>query len=228
VCRLQHNGLSGTISIGKTGKDGAISGERRKFLTVSQGRECVPFNVDTVAAAAEMLRQLATDREGGVLACGQGEHCLEARLLNGKTRITLQDSLELECVTAADGLPFQFPTQWSSDGSDRYVDVLMRSGDVPWVVEIKDPKTGMGQHLRHAVVQAVLYREYIRNADRLHPWFEEQGLSAKACRAAVTFPKLPKSAARWKLHVEDLAKLFDVAVVELPPLQQGESTKPVT
>jgi len=54
--------------------------------------------------------------------------------------------------------------------------------------------------LRHGVVQAVLYREYIRKAEHLHPWFKERGLAAEKCKAAVAFPALKPSPSEKELR----------------------------
>ena len=48
---------------------------------------------------------------------------------------------------------------------------------------------GVGQYYRHAVHQAVLYREFIRTATPLAPWFDRQGLIQAECRAAVVTPQ---------------------------------------
>ena len=58
--------------------------------------------------------------------------------------------------------PFQFPTLWSTRGRPRYVDVLMRDGAVPYVVELKVGTASVGQYYRHAITRAALYREFIR------------------------------------------------------------------
>jgi hypothetical protein len=98
----------------------------------------------------------------------------------------------------------------------------MRNSDVPWVIEIKDSKSA-GEYLRHGVVQAVLYREYIRKAEHLHPWFKERDLAAEKCEAAVAFPALKPSNKAELEHVNDLATLFDVRVIELPDLKDEVS-----
>ena len=60
----------------------------------------------------------------------------------------------------------QFPTKWGPGGKSRYLDALLRDGSTPWAIEMKvQGGAGVGQYYRHAVAQAVLYREFIRRAD---------------------------------------------------------------
>lgn len=56
---------------------------------------------------------------------------------------------------------------------------------MPWAVELKHHVGGAGQYYRHAVGQAVLYREFIRRADLLEPWFEKRGMDRGSCEALV-------------------------------------------
>jgi hypothetical protein len=99
----------------------------------------------------------------------------------------------------------------------------MRNSSVPWVIEIKESTGKAGEYLRHGVVQAVLYREYIRKAEHLYPWFKQHGLAAEKCEAAVAFPALKPSNKAELKHVNDLANLFDVRVVELPDITDETS-----
>lgn len=88
----------------------------------------------------------------------------------------------------------------------------MRSGEVPWAVELKVPSGGQGQYYRHAIKQAVLYREFIRSAKQLHPWFERRGLDATRCSAAVVLPFHGPKAEHNSREISWLASLFDVHV----------------
>lgn len=78
----------------------------------------------------------------------------------------------------------------------------MHVGNVPWIVELKVNTQGQGQYYRHAVGQAVLYREFIRNAQSLWPWFRERSPSLDATPAR-----------RLLADVETLGQLFDVDVI---------------
>ena len=68
-----------------------------------------------------------------------------------------------------------------------------------------------GQYYRHAVAQAVLYREFIREATPLHFWFAGFDLAPTECRAAVVVPTI--STPEWQAPLEALCRLFDVPLV---------------
>ena len=75
---------------------------------------------------------------------------------------------------------------------------------------------GVGRYYRHAIAQAVLYREFIRQARPLHFWFERYGLDAAACQAAVVIPEFPSgTGGRWRPRLQALCDLFDVELVEV-------------
>jgi hypothetical protein len=164
VCFVEKDGKRGAVSIGKPGEKGAISKEREVFLSLSDRREFVDFDESNLDHAIDLLRRLVkrltSQGQDGELRPRPWEHRLEARILNGSLPVCVGDK-KLEPVTPKDGLPFQFPTQWSSSGSARYIDALMRDSNVPWVIEIKESAGNAGEYLRHGVVQAVLYRESV-------------------------------------------------------------------
>ncbi len=91
----------------------------------------------------------------------------------------------------------------------------MRQKDVPWAVELKVPSPGVGEQYRHAISQAILYREFVRRAFQIHPWFNENGMRASKCKAAVAFPKI--KAGQKKILTQHCAvgELFDVKIVEV-------------
>jgi hypothetical protein len=112
----------------------------------------------------------------------------------------------------------QFPTRWghTAGNAARYLDALLRDGDVPWAVEMKVRGSGgVGGYYRHAVAQAVLYRHFIRSADPLDPWFASRGLNRMACRAAVVVPDLDAQPA-WRDRLRAVCELVDVELVEVP------------
>ena len=77
---------------------------------------------------------------------------------------------------------------------------------------------GVGQYYRHAVAQAVLYREFIRKAEPLHPWFKARGLDRRGCQAAVVVPRLTNPRhEQWRDHVTGLCEAFEVEFVEVDP-----------
>ena len=104
----------------------------------------------------------------------------------------------------------QFPTLWGTDGRARYLDALLHKGRTPWAIEIKvdidGSGTGIGGYYRHAISQAVLYRQFIRAATPLHAWFKDQDLDADDCRAAVVVPDLTADNAR-RDHRADLQSI---------------------
>jgi hypothetical protein len=94
-------------------------------------------------------------------------------------------------------------------------------GRTPWAIEIKvdidRSGTGMGGYYRHAISQAVLYREFIRAGTPLHSWFTGQDLDAEECCAAVVVPDLTTGNARrdHRLDLQSICKLFDVELIEV-------------
>src|SRR4051812_39222574 len=101
--------------------------------------------------------------------------------------------------------------------SARYLDALLRDGSTPWALELKtEGSTGVGYYYRHAVTQAVLYREFIRRASYLSPWFEQFGLNHTACRAAVVVPEFRDPDTPWKCRLRKVCEAFDVELVMVP------------
>ena len=176
VCTV--DGDAGHLDVGKVGKNGAESTARQEFRNIANGRQG-PFRAKDVKRAASLVRDLVHSRVSGALRNEQREHHFESRVLRGAVRVNVPPLL----VPVCPNLPFQFPTLWSCDGRARYVDALLRAGHVPWVAELKLYQPG--QYLRHAIGQAVLYREFIRQAQKLHPWFRLEGLDPQACEAVV-------------------------------------------
>lgn len=89
--------------------------------------------------------------------------------------------------------------------------------DFQWPPQTHRPDLGL-RNPGHGLAQAMQYRHFIRAAPAVRPWFESFGLDAKACRAVVAFPAGAAATAARVAELTELAKLFDVAVVELPPL----------
>ncbi len=75
---------------------------------------------------------------------------------------------------------------------------------------------GVGQYDRHALGQAVLYRQFIRQARALHFWFDDQGLDATGCKAAVVVPDLAQRS--WAQRLSRLCTFFDVDFIEVPAI----------
>lgn len=202
--------LTAVLTIGKPGASG--DGPQRKLFTDVFGQPSVTVSVaaDTpighlsVVDAAEGIRVLLrrfrgadvrgapiTHRLSGGLAFVD-EHTLEARLLKGLTHLADDDQgLVLDDDVVARGS--QFPTQWGHGADARYLDALLCRGRTPLAVELKVATGGQGRYYRRSLVQAVLYRHFIRNAPGLDPWFRAAGLDRMATEASIGIP-IP---ARW-------------------------------
>ena len=109
----------------------------------------------------------------------------------------------------------QFPTRWGPrTGAARYLDGLLRDGSAPWAIEMKvRGGQGVGQYYRHAIHQAVLYRQFIRTATPLAPWFERQGLVQADCQAAVVTPEGQGRVAEQINRARQVAEAFGVELI---------------
>lgn len=74
---------------------------------------------------------------------------------------------------------------------------------------------GEGVYYRHAIAQAVLYRESIRNATPLHFWFHDFDVAPTACRAAVVVHDFVNP--KWQDRMRRLCALFDIELVTIDP-----------
>ena len=164
---------TGWLDVGKLGKTGKTGPERTIWLQVSPAGQ-FPFETATVTEAAAKVREFAArlrEMAGGE----QNEHALESRILRGAITVPI-DGRPLELIRDDDGIVnwgSQFPTKWGPGRQARYLDALLRDpvDPSPWAIEMK-VRLSEGQYYRHAVAQAVLYRDFIRKATALHPWFD--------------------------------------------------------
>ena len=214
VCTVSDDGKTCILDVGKTGKNGKNSGARNVFMALTEGKK-KHFDGNRLHDVAAMIKRLAESRRKGRLKGYQREHLLESMVLRKKITVS---SIAGDLLPVCETYPFQFPTRWSPVGSPRYIDALMHINGVPYVVELKEPTgSSRGAGYRHAITQAVLYREFIRTASDLYPWFESKRLDPKKCQAAVAFPKMgedPKSRSILNQHKE-VAEAFGVEVIEL-------------
>ena len=219
VCTVQPDSGNIWLGVGKHGKNGN-GGAREEFLKISKHGDKT-FKASEIDDVAGIIRALVKSRTHGNLNKFQKEHFLESRVLRGAEKLMVKGKM-LETVCRHD--PFQFPTLWAPEGKARYLDALMRLGNVPWAVELKEPSgSSRGQGYRHAITQAVLYREFIRQAKDVHPWFTNQNLDAELCQAAVAFPLMEnkdKPAEHQKLRKlfqqhKKVADAFGVEIVEI-------------
>ncbi|MDY0062569.1 MAG: hypothetical protein RBU45_22335 [Myxococcota bacterium] len=128
----------------------------------------------------------------------------------------------LSPVVAPSDPPFQMPARYGALDDRRSIDVVMQDGrGVPWVVEIKVSSGSQGQYYRHAIAQALLYREFVRTASSLHSPLTTIGIIHPAdCQAAIAFPELEGGfavAQGIRSRLLDTAGLFGVGVAELDP-----------
>ncbi len=157
--------------------------------------------------------------DGGIK---HSQHALESRILRGAVPIHTSSG-RLDLLRGDDqhrvSWGSHFPTRWglTSSTSRRYLDALLRSGSTPWTLEIKTSgSAGVASYYRHAVTQAVLYREFIQRATHLAPWFEQFDLDQTACRAAVVVPELSEQSRVWKDRLARMRAVFDVELVTVP------------
>ncbi len=219
VGRANAKGI--TLSVGKDGKGSVPSAQRQTWIDAT--RHAQPFSTGDVDEAITPIVDFATAWHGlSENSVDHDEHALESRILRGAAPIEV-GGRRLALIQGDDGVVnwgSQFPTKWGSGGSARYLDGLLRDVSTPWAIEMKvQGGAGVGQYYRHAVAQAVLYREFIRRASPLHdPWFTVRGLDATACEAAVVVPQMtnPKQA-QWRDRVVRLCEVFGVAFVEVAP-----------
>jgi hypothetical protein len=63
----------------------------------------------------------------------------------------------------------------------------------------------------------VLYREFIRRAKGLHPWFTRQKLNAELCQAAVAFPAMATDGIQSMLFQQhkEVADAFGVEIIQI-------------
>ena len=226
----QLDAAGGFVDIGKNGKDNAVSPARSVWLRAAEPGVPRDVRADDPGASAAAARQITRFATAWLDPNGkqQNEHALESRILRGYTPIDVPGVGTLELIPPPRrdleryvNWGSQFPTLWGTGGSTRYLDALLRKGRTPWAIEIKvdidGSGTGIGGYYRHAISQAVLYREFIRAGTPLHFWFTGQDLDADDCRAAVVVPDLTAGNARrdHRADLRSICKLFDVELIEV-------------
>ena len=216
VCTIPLGGQQITFKIGSIGTKGNEGRARLRFAQLAGASERV-YGRDELEAAINLLRDLAKDRGTGDLLKVEREHHMESRILRENLAVGIKGLGQVEALIPKNGIPFQFPARWSPADSPRFIDIVGRIGDIPWLLELKE--SGQGQGYRHAIVQAVLYRHFIRSAQDLHFWFKSKPYEPDPCKceAAVVFPELrgPSASTLREAH-EAVARMFGVQVVELP------------
>jgi len=213
----------------KVGRDGKVRADgtrgrsiQRKAWVEATGMVDPVVTKDAAETSNLITKFAARWLELGAGSADQNEHALESRILRGETPVEVKPGQSLDLIQPGSSVVnwgSQFPTKWGRSGDPRYLDALMRDGSTPWAIEMKvEGSGGVGQYYRHAVAQAVLYREFIRKAEPLHFWFAHQHLSAPACESAVVVPTIAGKQGKWRERVARLCALFDVAFVEVDPI----------
>jgi hypothetical protein len=213
VCRIKPHLKYGILGIGTIGTKGERS-KAGKLATDMLAGAPSEFTESDIPLVSSRIRDIAVARQSeGLLKDFQPEHRLEALVLRNEIPIPAGNG-SLKPVFGE--RPFQFPALWCTDGLPRYIDVLMYEGNIPWIIELKDTKYGPGQYYRHAISQAVLYREFVRKAPSVKDllWSKKK-LIATECKALVAFPDResnPIDPSQLK-GLQSLARDFDVEMV---------------
>ena len=221
VCRVYPRKKIGLLRVGRRGKTGKRSEAGEEATRLLEGAP-EDFNESDLKLVAEAISRIAKSRQEGKLRelDYQPEHRYEALILRGQIPIPAGNHPGRALLKPVFGnRPFQFPAKWYTGDKPRYVDILMREGNIPWVVELKYAKGWYGywRCFRHAISQAVLYREFIRKTPAVRDLLQRnKGLDASACKALVAFPE-PKSSDLDQINqLIELAADFDVEVSTLP------------
>jgi hypothetical protein len=216
----------GWLDVGKDTKSGARSEARRIWQHATGLRErylVEEGNPESVAACVNFVRAFAAAwlTSDGTTRIRQNEHALESRILRGHTRLRTSSNRMLELISGQHPVVnwgSQFPTKWGRQGAARYLDAILRDGRTPWAIEMKVAgSAGVGQYYRHAIAQAVLYREFIKRATPLHWWFDAKNLTADYCEGAVVVPELTGANAVWRDGLQRLCRTFDIDLIEVYP-----------
>ena len=214
VCRAAQQAEYITVDVGKPGKKGDIGKARQIFLDVVKKLNSNPgqFDSSRLKEAAAIIKAIADIRKNGELKNTIQEHHLESRVLREALPVYVNGQLLKPVI---EDYPFQLPTLWSPNGKARFLDALMRHENVPWAVELKVITGSAGEYYRHAITQAVLYREFIKKAKQMHIWFIDHGLDAENCQGLVAFPKLVDRQKYLLKEHQTIGELFGVKVIEL-------------
>lgn len=203
-CELKDRGKE--IAWGATGKDR----KNNSKITSSNLTDLVEKIRDFAANRAN-----PTSKEGKT----KHEHLLESCILRQGIHVMLPNyGPRLVPVVEPDEPPFQFPALFSDtdNPSAKYIDVLMKDGDIPWALELKVDTGSQGQYYHHAITQAVLYREFLRQAGPLHKWFCGRGLDPSKTRAAIAFPQMKDGTDSNRMpQLTRTARVFNVEVIQL-------------
>ncbi|WP_034623236.1 hypothetical protein [Cellulomonas sp. URHE0023] len=209
----------GVLTVGKERADGRPSHHRDRWVAAAGIAPLVVNATDeSIEEAASVLRAFAASPVSSRATIGlQDEHALESRILRGTVPLFTPDGQSLELIRSHPVVNWgsQFPTRWGvRTRAARYLDGMLHVDETPWAVEMKVDGVGGERYFRHAVHQAVLYRDFIRGAVPLSGWFDRFKLDHKKCEAAVVVPEGMSAAAEERLKT--VAGAFDVSLILVP------------
>ncbi len=177
------------------------------------------FGVAELPELCNLVQRVAADRADPQHELGKMEleHLLESGIWREAVKLA-STGTSLAAIVDRHEPPLQVPALFGMADTRRSIDVVLRNGDVPWVVELKVKSAGQGEYYRHAIAQAVLYRHFVRTASSHSAWFAALGLAKEKCAAAVAIPALEgrgSDVASIRAALVRTANLFDVQLVEL-------------
>jgi len=216
--------IKGVLDVGKPGRFGGISRQRIAWQSMHGLADPIAVSNHSLDVAAVALRAFAHSWTGASADDSeiQDEHALESRILRGDVPVVVEGNRALELIRENPIVNWgsQFPTKWGESAPNvrHYLDALLRDGATPWALELKvDGPGAIGRYYRHGIAQAVLYRHFIRTAIPLHPWFARQDpvLDPTLCKAALVVPRFLVKQENWKRRHSELARLFDVELIEV-------------
>jgi hypothetical protein len=200
ICKANAAGSTITFKVGQAKQDRADSELRTAFLHALT-------RPDPMRCGLEESRKIIAR------LCSVSEHGLEFQVLSGEIPVPINS---VTLVPVERNVPCQFPALWWPGDRRRHIDALMRDGRVPWVAELKVASSGQGNNYWEGVVQAALYRAFIKSADWLEDWFKSRDLDRSRCAAALVVPKLQgKDEHERRAELNAVARIFDVKVVEV-------------
>lgn len=206
----------GVLDVGKDRADGRISHHRSRWIEIAGAAPItLDLTTESIDRAVRVLREFAA--APAAVAGVQDEHALESRILRGVVPLSTPTGERLELIRK-DGVVnwgSQFPTRWGATSrAARYLDGMLKVGRTPWALEMKVAGASGERYYRHAVHQAVLYRDFIRGATPLSHWFDRFNLDQTACEAAVVVPEGGPDEALERLRA--VASELGVALMIVP------------
>lgn len=168
--------------------------------------------------AAEILRVLAAARArpGSALYPAAPREREAARVLRGAAHLADPELGPLRPVLTEP--LYEIPVLTSPGGTPTTLDLLLRTGRVPWVVAVEVPEGGLLPLGRHGILRALLQAAFVRGAAPVAPWLAKHGLDAASCRPMVAISPVESPADRDRMaSLVALGALLGVTVAPLTP-----------